>query len=119
MQLADRGESPDDEQTATVLPRKSSAEPNLHGLLLATAAGDEAAFGALYDALAPQVYTLLRGVLPDAAGIDLVMAEALIKVWQTAPHFDASRISASAWVCTVAYHHAVLHARALRAAASR
>jgi RNA polymerase sigma-70 factor, ECF subfamily len=119
MHMADRGESADDEQTATVLSRESSARPDLHGLLLATAAGDEAAFGALYDALAPQVYTLMRGVLPNTARVDLVMAEALVKVWRTAPHFDASRNSASAWVCTVAYHHAVLHARALRAAASR
>jgi RNA polymerase sigma-70 factor (ECF subfamily) len=90
-----------------------------HGLLLAAAAGDQAAFGQLYDLLAPRVYRLIQQVLPDAAQADQVMIEALVEVWRTARSYDADHGSAPDWIYTIAHHHAVSHARALRATAGR
>ncbi len=93
--------------------------PQARQLFLAVAAGDEGAFSKLYDLLAPRVYGIIRGVLPDAAQADQVMIEALVEVWRAAPSYDANHGSASGWIYAIAHHHAVRQARTLRTTASR
>lgn len=76
-------------------------------LLRRTAAGDEAAFAALYDHVAPAVYGTIKRVVRDPAQADEVTQEAFLDVWRTAARFDATRGSAMTWVLVVAHRRAV------------
>lgn len=88
-------------------------------LLRAVARGDEAAFGRLYDLVAPRVYGLIRRVLRDPAQAEEVAQEVLVEVWRTAARYDAGRGSATAWIFTIAHRRAVDRVRAEQAAADR
>ena len=88
-------------------------------LLRAVARGDEAAFGTLYDLVAPRVYGLIRRVLRDPAQAEEVAQEVLVEVWRTAARYDAARGSATSWVFTIAHRRAVDRVRSEQAAADR
>ncbi|MFC6020870.1 ECF RNA polymerase sigma factor SigK [Plantactinospora solaniradicis] len=88
-------------------------------LLPAVARGDEAAFGRLYDLVAPRVYGLIRRVLRDPAQAEEVAQEVLVEVWRTATRFDPERGSATGWVCTIAHRRAVDRVRSEQASAER
>jgi RNA polymerase sigma-70 factor (ECF subfamily) len=88
-------------------------------LLRAVARGDEAAFGRLYDLVAPRVYGLVRRVLRDPAQAEEVAQEVLVEVWRTATRFDPERGSATGWVCTIAHRRAVDRVRSEQASAER
>jgi len=63
---------------------------------------DRAAFGELFDELAPKVKALLMRRGMDAAGAEDVMQEVMISIWTKAGLFDAERGSVMAWVYTIA-----------------
>jgi RNA polymerase sigma-70 factor, ECF subfamily len=88
-------------------------------LLRQVARGDEQAFAALYDAIAPRVFGLARRVLRDPAQAEEVAQEALVEVWRTAARFDASKGSATSWVLTITHRRAVDRVRAVQAGADR
>src|SRR5262245_51091634 len=77
------------------------------GLVRRVARGDEAAFGELYELVAPRVYGLVLRVLRDPAQAEEVAQEALVEIWRTAGRFDAGRGSATAWMFTIAHRRAV------------
>ena len=63
---------------------------------------DRAAFGQLFDFYAPRIKSMLmRGGMSAAAAEDVVQ-DAMIKVWQRAEQFDATRAPASAWIYRIA-----------------
>jgi RNA polymerase sigma-70 factor (ECF subfamily) len=88
-------------------------------LLVRVARGDEAAFGTLYDVVAPRVYGLIRRVLRDPAQAEEVCQEVLVEVWRMAGRFDRARGSAQAWIFTIAHRRAVDRVRAEQAGADR
>jgi RNA polymerase sigma-70 factor (ECF subfamily) len=94
-------------------------EPSTDELLRRVARGDEDAFRALYDAIAPRVYGLARRVVRDPAQAEEVAQEALVEVWRNAPRYDPSKGSATAWVMTIAHRRAVDRVRAAQAGADR
>lgn len=88
-------------------------------LLQRVSRGDEAAFTALYDLVAPRVYGLIRRVLRDPAQSEEVAQEVLVEVWRTAGRFDRTKGSATAWVFTIAHRRAVDRVRSEQAGADR
>ncbi len=93
--------------------------PDPTTLLTRTARGDEKAFAALYDVLAPSVVGLARRVIRDPARAEEVAQEVFLQVWQTAPRFDPGRGSAKSWVLTLAHRRAVDAVRHDQAATNR
>ncbi len=92
---------------------------DLAGLLFRVARGDQAAFEAVYDALAGPVYGLVRKVLRDPAQSEEVVQEVMLEVWRTASRFDPARGSALSWAMTIAHRRAVDRVRSENAAAAR
>lgn len=95
------------------------AAPGADELLRLVARGDEAAFGRLYDAMAPRVFGLARRVVRDPAQAEEVAQEALVEVWRTAARFDPTKGSAISWVLTITHRRAVDRVRSVQAGADR
>jgi RNA polymerase sigma-70 factor (ECF subfamily) len=83
-----------------------SGDP-LGPVMIRVARGDDAAFAALYDALAPLVLGVCRRVLRDPAEAEEVAQEAFLEIWRTATRFDPARGSVRAWCVSIAHARAV------------
>lgn len=88
-------------------------------LLLRVAKGDQEAYAALYDRLAPTVIGVVRGVVRDPAQSEEVAQEVLVEVWKSAARFDADRGSARTWILTIAHRRAVDRVRSEQAHRNR
>jgi RNA polymerase sigma-70 factor (ECF subfamily) len=98
-------------------PVRLNPDTAISDLLLLVARGDEAAFGALYDAVCGRVFGLVRRITRNHALAEEVTQEVMVEVWRTAPRFDASRGSGSGWILMLAHRRAVDRVR--RTAAQR
>lgn len=83
----------------------------LNRLLLDAAAGDRAAFAALYDDTARLVFGIALRVVRDRTLAEDVSQEIFVEVWRTAGRFDPERGTARAWITTIAHRRAVDHVR--------
>lgn len=69
--------------------------------------GDHAAFGALYDELAPRVYGVVKRVVRDPAMSEEVTQEVFTEIWTTATRFDETRASVAGWVTMIARRRSI------------
>ena len=92
---------------------------DVDGLLRATAAGDRAAFEALFEEVAPKVVGVVRRVVRDPSMSEEVAQEVLTEVRRTAKRFDPDRGSAMTWIMTIAHRRAVDRVRSTQAARDR
>lgn len=74
-------------------------------LLGQVARGDDQAFAALYDEVAP-VYGIAHGMVGDADLAVAIAREVLVQVWQSAPRFTGPAGSELSWVLSMAWRHA-------------
>ena len=88
-------------------------------LLTLVAAGDEDAFGALYDLLAPSVFGTCLAVVRDRDHAAEVTQEVMVEVWRTAARFVPGRGSARTWAVTLAHRRAVDRVRSVQAQRTR
>ncbi len=96
-------------------PDPGAPVPDLDRLLLAAGRGDRQAFAAVYDAVAGQVFGLVRRVVRDDAISEEVTQDVFLEVWRTAPRFDPDRGRATTWVLTMAHRRAIDRVRSEQA----
>ncbi|MEU8523834.1 ECF RNA polymerase sigma factor SigK [Streptomyces sp. NPDC048577] len=101
------------------MPHGSESDRHLGELLRRTADGDEAAFAAVYDALAETVMGMSCRILRDAAQAEEVTQDVMIEVWRTAERYRPDRGTAKAWVLTLAHRRAVDRVRSVQARTER
>jgi RNA polymerase sigma-70 factor, ECF subfamily len=83
------------------------------------ARGDMTAYAAVYDALAPRVFGLIRQVLRDPSQSEEVTQEVMVEIWRSATRYDPARGSVTAWALTIAHRRAIDRVRAEQAATDR
>ena len=97
MSAGQPGQPPDAQRDGAAAPPGSGG---LAVLLGRVSRGDEAAFGAVYDQVAGQVFGIARSVPRDPSQAEEVTQEVLLDVWRHAARYDTSRGTATAWVMT-------------------
>lgn len=117
--MTDRGNAARRPDHLSAVPDPAPAPDDPGALLREVAKGDEAAFGRLYDLVAPRVFGLIRRVLRDPAQAEEVAQEVLVEVWKSAARFDSARGSATSWIFTIAHRRAVDRVRAEQASTDR
>lgn len=100
-------------------PEAAGSGPTVDDLLVATGAGDRAAFGALYDRTSARVFGLVRRLVVDPAQAEEVTQDVYLEIWQTAPRFDRDRGAAISWMFTLAHRRAVDRVRSAQSAHDR
>lgn len=88
-------------------------------LLVSVADGDKDAFARLYDRVSAVVFGVIKRVLVDPTMSEEVAQDVMLEVWRTAPRFEATRGSASAWITTIAHRRAVDRVRSEQAMRDR
>ncbi len=99
--------------------RESTAPASQEELLGRVAQGDEAAFGELYDRMAPRVLGLVRRLLVDPSQSEEVTQEIFLEIWQMAARYEAQRGGASTWILTMAHRRAIDRIRSSQASRDR
>jgi RNA polymerase sigma-70 factor (ECF subfamily) len=84
--------------------REAPREDAATTLLVATGAGDRAAFERLYRATAPRLLAVALRLLRDRASAEDVLQECFVIVWQRAAAFAPERASAMTWMNTIVRH---------------
>jgi RNA polymerase sigma-70 factor (ECF subfamily) len=102
-----------------VLSHPMAIEDDAAELMRRVAGGDQGAFGALYDQLAPLVFGVSKRVLHDSSYAEEVTQEVFLELWRQAPRFDGSRGSVRAWAATIARRRAVDRVRSEQARRDR
>ena len=84
-----------------------SASDELAKLMASIAAGDRAAFRALYERTSAKLYGICLRLLGTEAEAQEVLQDAFVTVWRNAARFDPARASAITWLSVVARNKAI------------
>lgn len=98
--------------------RTEEAE-RLRRLMAAMAAGDQRAFGDLYDATSARVYGMVLRVLRDPGYSEETTQEVFLQIWRSAPNYDPNQGSPLAWMMTLAHRRAVDRVRSEQSGTDR
>lgn len=109
----------DTPQEVDVPEGADQSQRQLAELIIATARGDEEAFGELYRLSSRRVYGLARRILVDAELAEDTTQEVYLQVWQNAARFDHASGSAMAWLMTITHRRAVDKVRSSQSATNR
>jgi RNA polymerase sigma-70 factor, ECF subfamily len=97
---------------------RSDAEA-LADLLARSGRGDEAAFGAFYDATSSRAYGLALRVVRNPAHAEEVAQEAYLDAWRSSSRYDARLGSAAGWLLTIVHRKVVDRVRSVEASTRR
>src|SRR5260370_1199717 len=84
-----------------------TAAKELQELMRGVVCRDRAAFAALYDRTAPQLFGIALRILRQREEAEDVLQEAFVAVWDPAASFDPERGSGMAWLVTLLRHRAI------------
>ena len=101
----DRGWGMDRAMERPVTELRSSDE--LAALIGAVAAGDRAAFRAVYERTSAKLYGICLRLLGSEAEAEDVLQEAYVTVWRNARRFDSAKASAITWLAVIARNKAI------------
>lgn len=79
----------------------------LNRWLIATAAGDRAAFQSLYRAASPHLFSLLLRILKRREQAEEALQDCFVRIWQKADTYSAKRGSPQAWLMSIARYRAL------------
>src|SRR5580693_1816552 len=79
----------------------------LQDLMRGVVRRDRAAFAALYDRTAPQLFGIAMRILRQREEAEDVLQETFVAVWDRAASFDPERGSVMTWLVTVLRHRAI------------
>jgi RNA polymerase sigma-70 factor, ECF subfamily len=88
---------------------------NLADLIARTAAGDRAAFAAVYQATRLKLYGITLRILKRHDLAEEVLQEVYVKVWERAGGFDPTKTSAITWLAALARNRAIDEIRRAKA----
>jgi RNA polymerase sigma-70 factor (ECF subfamily) len=95
-------------------PPDRTLENSLDRVLEAVAAGDRAAFEAVYRRTSVKLFGVVLRILPERQEAEEVLQEVYLAVWRRAGAFDPARGTAMTWLITLARNRALDRLRASR-----
>ncbi|MFT5223004.1 MAG: RNA polymerase sigma-70 factor (ECF subfamily) [Glaciecola sp.] len=95
------------------------AEADERALMVRVAAGDQQAFGIVYDRHCRSVLAVVTSVLRDPSQSEEVTQEVFVEAWRQAPRFDVARGRLGSWLTTMARRRAIDRVRSEQASRNR
>jgi len=82
-------------------PTTPQDESAIHALIARCLAGEQTAYAALYDAVAPGLYRLSYSILLNQEDAEDVVQEAMVYAFRNLRHYDVSRGTFRTWLYTI------------------
>ncbi len=101
----------DSEQTDDAKRERVEADK---ALLRACVTGGEAAFSALYQRLAPSLFSMVVAIVRNQKDAEDVLQEAFVQMWKRAASYDPERGNVFTWSVMIARNRAIDRVRALQ-----
>lgn len=79
----------------------------IEDLICCVAAGDRAAFRALYKATSPKLFGVAMRILKDAQKAADAVQDAYIQIWRHAGRYDEAKGAGEAWIISIARFRAI------------